>query len=183
VNSEQPDRHGRSVVSDAGSQNDLLDALLREMPWYISAAVRYHIAIADQLQMPVSDVHAIGALLEFGPIGVRRLADLMGMTTGATTRLVDRLERHGYVFRDPDPDDRRRVVLRVVPERIAEIGYFYEPMGRRWLEQVQGYSTEQMSFLLEFLRQGRQHAEAETAALRTAGRAHGSKSRRHADRP
>jgi DNA-binding MarR family transcriptional regulator len=157
---------------------ELLDALLREMPWYISAAVRYQIAIADQLQMPVTDVHAIGALLEFGPIGVRRLAELMGMTTGATTRLVDRLERHGYVFRDADPSDRRRVVLRVVPERIADIGRYYEPMGRRWREQIEGYSAEQRRFLLEFLRHGRQHAEAETAALRAAGRAHGSRSSR-----
>lgn len=164
-------------------ENELVEALLREMPWYISSAVRYQIAVADQLRMPVSDVHAIGALLEFGPIGVRRLAELMGMTTGATTRLVDRLERHGYVFRDPDPHDRRRVVLRVAPERIAEIARYYEPMGQRWHEQIQGYSTEQLRFLLEVLRQGRRHAEAETAALRASGRAHGTRSRRDGDGP
>ncbi|MEJ3746571.1 MarR family transcriptional regulator [Actinomycetes bacterium KLBMP 9797] len=156
-------------------ESELLEALLREMPWYISSAVRYQIAVADQLRMPVSDVHAIGALLEFGPIGARRLAELMGMTTGATTRLIDRLERHGYVFREPDPDDRRRVVLRLVPERVAEIARYYEPMGQRWHEQIQGYSTEQLRFLLEFLRQGRQHAETETAALRASGHAHGTR--------
>lgn len=170
----------RKITSEP---HQLQDALLREMPWYISAAVRFQIAIADQLGMPVRDVHAIGALLEFGPIGVRRLAELMGMTTGATTRLVDRLERLGYVLRTPDPDDRRRVLLRVVPERIAEIGRYYEPMGLRWHEQIQGYSTKEMAFLLEFLRQGRRHAEEQTAAVRAAGRAHGSKQRRDAAEP
>jgi DNA-binding MarR family transcriptional regulator len=156
----------------------LREMLQREMPWYISAAVRYQIAIANQLQMPMSDVHAIGALLEFGPIGVRRLAELMGMTTGATTRLVDRLERAGYVTRQADPEDRRRVVLRLVDDRVAEIGCYYESMGERWREQVEDYSAEQMRFLIEFLRTGREHAQAETTALRAGGRAHGSK-RRH----
>ena len=156
---------------------ELRDALQREMPWYISAAVRYQIAIANQLQMPVTDVHAIGALVEFGPIGVRRLAELMGMTTGATTRLVDRLERAGYVRREADPEDRRRVALHLVDRRAAEIGRYYEPMGQLWQAQVAGYSDEQMRFLLEFLRTGRDHALAETAALRAAGRAHGSKRR------
>jgi DNA-binding MarR family transcriptional regulator len=156
---------------------ELREALQREMPWYVSAAVRYQIAIANQLQMPVTDVHAIGALLEFGPIGVGRLAELMGMTTGATTRLVDRLERAGYVRRAADPQDRRRVVLHLVEHRVAEIGRYYEPMGKRWQMQVAGYSDDQMRFLVEFLRTGREHAVAETAALRAAGRAHGSKRR------
>jgi DNA-binding MarR family transcriptional regulator len=156
---------------------DPRDVLQREMPSYISAAVRYQIAIANQLQIPVTDVHAIGALMEFGPIGARRLAELMGMTTGATTRLVDRLERAGYVTREADPEDRRRVALHLVDHRVAEIGRYYEPMGRRWQEQVAGYSDDQMRFLVEFLRIGRQHAIDETVALREAGRAHGSKRR------
>jgi DNA-binding MarR family transcriptional regulator len=158
-------------------RQDLRTQLAREMPWYISAAVRYQIAIANQLQMPVTDVHALGALLEFGAIGARRLAELMGMTTGATTRLVDRLERAGFVTRAADPDDRRRVVVRLVEERIADIGRLYEPMDQRWRKQVAGYSGEQMQFLVDFLRAGREHAVAETAALRASGRAHGSKRR------
>lgn len=154
---------------------DLRQVLLREMPWYISAAVRFQIAIADQLRMPLTDVHAIGALVEFAPIGVRRLADLMGMTTGATTRLVDRLEQRGFVVREPDPDDRRRVVLRVVPERVAEVARFFGAMGERWSEQLDGYDEEQLRFLVEFLREGRQYAVLETEALRATGRAHGSR--------
>jgi DNA-binding MarR family transcriptional regulator len=156
---------------------ELREALEREMPSYISAAVRYQIAIANQLQIAVSDVHAIGALLEFGPIGAGRLAELMGMTTGAASRLVDRLERGGYVTRQADPRDRRRVVLHLVGDRVAEIGGYYQPMAERWQEQVAGYTDDQMRFLVEFLRTGREHAVAETVALRAAGRAHRSRQR------
>lgn len=153
----------------------LVEALVREMPWYISAAVRYQIAIAHQLGMPLTDVHAVGALLELGSTGARQLADLMGMTTGAVTRLVDRLERGGFVRREPDPADRRRVVLRVVPERVAEISRYYESMGNRWQEQVDSYSDAELRFLLTFLRRGREDTQAETAELRADGRAHGTR--------
>lgn len=161
----------------ASKREELLDALIQEMPWYVSAATRYQIAVADQLGMPLTDVHAIGALLEIGPAGVRRLADLMGMTTGAVTRLVDRLERAGYVSRSTDPADRRRVVVQVVPERIADIGRYYEPIGERWQQQVSGYTDAQLKFLLEFLRQGRSDAQVETTTLRTQGRAHATRRR------
>jgi DNA-binding MarR family transcriptional regulator len=130
--------------------------------------------------MPLTDVHAIGALMEIGPTGVRRLADLMGMTTGAVTRLVDRLERAGYVRREPDPADRRRVVVQVVPERVADIGQYYEPIGERWHQQISSYTDAQLKFLLEFLRQGREHAQSETATLRTQGRPHATR-RKSAD--
>jgi DNA-binding MarR family transcriptional regulator len=156
----------------------LIKALVEEMPGYVSAAVRFQIAVADQLDMPLADVHAVGALVEFGPVGVRRLADLMGMTTGAVTRMVDRLERGGFVRREPDPSDRRRVVLRVVPERVGVISRYYRAIGERWQRQIEGYSDAQLGFLVEFLRRGREYTQVETAQLRAEGRPHGARRRR-----
>jgi DNA-binding MarR family transcriptional regulator len=164
-------------VSD---REELIEALVEEMPWYISTLVRFQVAVAHQLGIPVTDVHALAALLETGPVSASRLAELMGMTAGAITRLVDRLERGGYVRREPDPDDRRRVVLRIVPERVAEIARFYEPMGVEWRRHVDQISDDKLSFLLEFLRRERRHTQAETARLRTAGRPHGTRRRRGA---
>jgi DNA-binding MarR family transcriptional regulator len=153
----------------------LVDALVQEMPRYISASMRFQIAVADQLGMPLADVHAVGALLELGPAGVRALADVMGMTTGAVTRLVDRLEAGGFVRREPDPTDRRRVVLRVVPERVADIARYYESMGDRWQRQVEAYTDAELRFLVEFLRRGSENARVETAHLRTEGRPHATR--------
>jgi DNA-binding MarR family transcriptional regulator len=157
---------------------ELIAALAEEMPWYISAAVRFQVAVAHQLGMPVADVHALAALLEAGPVGVSRLAELMGTTAGAVTRMADRLERGGYVRREPDPADRRRILLRLVPERIAAIAQYYEPMDARWRRQIDRHSDAQLRFLLEFLREGRKNAQAETARLRAGGRTHGARRRR-----
>jgi DNA-binding MarR family transcriptional regulator len=165
-------------VAITASRRRLYEALVEEMPWYVSAVVRFQMAIADQLEMPVADVHAVAALLEFGPVGVRRLAELMGMTTGAATRLVDRLERGGFVRREPDPDDRRRLVLHVVPERVQVIARYYDSIGERFRRRLSNYSDDDLRFLLEFLRAGRADSEAETTRLRTEGRRHGVRQRR-----
>lgn len=161
-----------------GGRDELIATLAEEMPLYISAAVRFQVAVAHQLGMPVTDVHALATLLEVGPVGVSRLAELMGTTAGAATRVADRLERAGLVRREPDPDDRRRIVLQLVPEQVATVAEFYQPMEVRWQRQIEGYTDDQLRFTLEFLRAGRESAQAETAALRAAGRAHGTRRRR-----
>lgn len=160
---------------------ELRDQLSAEMQRYIAASVRHQVAIAHQLGMPVSDVHALTALLEFGPFGVSRLADVMGMTTGAATRLADRLERDGYVRREPDAADRRRVVLHVVPERMSEVARHYQPMDARWERQIGKYTEAELRLLLKFLTEGRASAQEETTALRSGGRSHATRRRSQPD--
>ena len=53
--------------------------------------------------------------LEGRPTTPRRLASLTGLTTGAVTMIVDRLERAGFVRRVPNPEDRRSVLVEVLP--------------------------------------------------------------------
>ena len=56
-----------------------------------------------------------------------RLAELTGLTTGAITGVVDRLEKAGLVRRERDESDRRKVFIATVPENVGKIGRFYEP--------------------------------------------------------
>ena len=102
---------------------------------------------------------------------------MIGLTTGAATRLADRLERGGYVRREPDPADRRRVVLTVVPERIAEIAERYRPMDQHWQAQLEQYAEPELRLLLDFLTDGRNSAQQVTAGLRSAGRPHATRRR------
>ena len=77
-------------------------------------------SVAIRLGLSESDVDALELLLDSGAATAGRLAELMGMTTGAVTRVIDRLEQAGYVRRTTDPADRRRVVIEIVPERAAQ---------------------------------------------------------------
>lgn len=71
-------------------------------------------AAAESVGFNATDLSALCLLLLHGPSPAGRLADLTGLTTGAVTGVVDRLEKAGFVRREPDPADRRRVI--VVPD-------------------------------------------------------------------
>ena len=61
-----------------------------------------------------TDLGSLCLLLLHGPASAGRLAKLTGLTTGAVTGVIDRLERGGFVRRELDPADRRKVI--VVPD-------------------------------------------------------------------
>jgi DNA-binding MarR family transcriptional regulator len=147
-------------------RSGLLSALAAELPWYIASGVRFTLAVADRIGLPVTDLQCIGALSESGPLTSGQLAELMGLTTGAITRVVDRLERDGYVRREPDPSDRRRVILHLEPGRADELTGYYRRLGERWHDQIGRYDDAQLRFLLGFVRYGRQVAADETEQLR-----------------
>jgi len=67
--------------------------------------------VAIRFGLSESDVDALELLIDTGAATAGRLSDLMGLTTGAVTRVIDRLEQAGYVRRLPDLDDRRGVVV------------------------------------------------------------------------
>ncbi len=85
-------------------------------------------AAAERLGMAVTDFFCLSILLMEGSASAGRLAERTGLTTGAITGVVDRLARRGWVRRDVDPDDRRRVVVRVADTRPAALGAVLGPM-------------------------------------------------------
>src|SRR5258708_2759629 len=85
-----------------------------------AATIMFHQAIADQLGLHPTDHKCADLLILKGPMTAGELAELTGLTTGAITGVVDRLAEAGFVRREDDPGDRRRVILRAVPERCCE---------------------------------------------------------------
>src|SRR4051794_29340920 len=79
---------------------------------FIARAVLFQDAVARSVGLNSSDMQAVGLLMAEGPASPSQLAGLVGLTRGgAITGVIDRLERAGYVRREPDPQDRRRVLV------------------------------------------------------------------------
>ena len=87
-------------------------------------------SVAIRLGLSESDIDALELLIDTGAATAGKLSEVMGMTTGAVTRVIDRLEQAGYVRRTTDPADRRRVVVEVVPERVATVQSLLESLER-----------------------------------------------------
>ncbi|MFL5778093.1 MAG: MarR family transcriptional regulator [Chloroflexota bacterium] len=124
-------------------------------------------SIAIRLGLSESDIDALELLIDSGASTAGGLSELMGLTTGAVTRLIDRLEQAGYVRRTSDPGDRRRVVIEVVPERVATIESLLESFERATEKEVSRYSTDQLSLIADFLGRMAELTQAEAARLRT----------------
>ena len=98
-----------------------IDSVLRSLRRVNLQGSFFGQTVAIRFGLSESDIEALELLIDTGAATAGRLSDLMGLSTGAVTRVIDRLEQSGYVRRVPDPADRRRVIVEVVPEKIAAI--------------------------------------------------------------
>src|ERR1700736_338793 len=110
--------------------------------------------VADRAGVSSSDLECLDFLNLEGRVTAGRLAEVTGLTTGAITGVVDRLEKAGFVRRERDESDRRKVFIAIVPENTAKIGRFYEHMQRAMLKEWDSFSDAELRLLLRFMTQG-----------------------------
>jgi DNA-binding MarR family transcriptional regulator len=100
-----------------------------------------------------SDFGALCLLLLHGPAPAGRLAELTGLTTGAVTGVVDRLEKGGFVRREVDPADRRKVILVPDAERVDRDLFPHFPSLKKAAAQqfYDDFSIAELDLISEFL--------------------------------
>ena len=117
----------------------------------VARALVFHEAVAERLGINATDLKCLELAVGEAEITPSRLAELTGLTSGAITGVLDRLERRGIVRREADPDDRRRVVVRVDPDRAAEITALYQPFLAATTELLAGWPPQQRAALADYL--------------------------------
>jgi DNA-binding MarR family transcriptional regulator len=148
---------------------ELLAALNDEFRQLSTATVLFHQAIGDRLGMNVTDHKCLDILLGTGPITAGELAGRTGLTTGAITGVIDRLEEAGFARRAKDPGDRRRVMIEPILKQIESAIYpLFESMAAASRELCECYSTDQLAVIRDFTMRARQMAGEETRKLREA---------------
>jgi DNA-binding MarR family transcriptional regulator len=133
---------------------------------YSTATVLYHHAVAERLGLGPSDHKCLDLLLERGPMTGSQLAAITGLTTGAITGVVGRLERAGYIRRDPDPTDRRKQRLTPLPRGVEEARRVFGAIRPASDTLLDGFDAEQLAVIAEFLDRATAYAYDRTAALR-----------------
>jgi DNA-binding MarR family transcriptional regulator len=114
-----------------------------------------------------TDGKILDILDQFGRMSAGELARHSGLTTGAVTAVIDRLERAGYVERVADPGDRRRVLVDVTDKtRRLTWELMGRPLGEAARPLIERYTAEQLELLLDFTRAGRQMQERHAEWLR-----------------
>ncbi|MGC5223034.1 MarR family winged helix-turn-helix transcriptional regulator [Micromonospora sp. DT81.3] len=135
---------------------------------FMARAVLFQDAVARYGGINSTDMQAVGLLMSEGPATPGELAERTGMTAGgAITAVIDRLERAGYVTRQRDGADRRRVIVTAVPETVlAKVGPIYGRIAARWADYLETLSDEQLQFAEELFTRATEINREETQALR-----------------
>ena len=106
--------------------------------------------VADRAGISSADMDCIDFVNVEGRMTAGRLAELTGLTTGAITGVIDRLEKAGFVRRERDESDRRKVFITPVPERMMEMGRPYELVKRAMRKQTEAYSDTELELLVRY---------------------------------
>jgi DNA-binding MarR family transcriptional regulator len=107
---------------------------------------------AKALGLSRTDLECVSIIERSGGVTAGRLATESGLTTGAVTGVVDRLERAGYAKRVPDPADRRRVAIEVTPKFYSRAREIWGPMAADWQERLsKRFTTQELETIAEFL--------------------------------
>jgi DNA-binding MarR family transcriptional regulator len=115
-----------------------------------TAVVLFHHAVAERLGLGPTDHKCLDLLRERGAMAGTDLSAITGLTSGAITGVVARLERAGYLRREPDPHDGRKQILRLALER-SHIQDVIDPLREDVAALLDNFDTHQLAAIAEFL--------------------------------
>jgi DNA-binding MarR family transcriptional regulator len=143
-----------------------IDSVLRSLRRVNLQGSFFGQTVALRFGLSESDIEALEVLIDTGAATAGRLSELMGLSTGAVTRVIDRLEQSGYVRRVPDPADRRRVIVEVVPDKVAAVQATLSRIGQAGATEISTYTEAQLALIEDFLTKMAAITREEATSLR-----------------
>jgi DNA-binding MarR family transcriptional regulator len=145
----------------------VLAAVLREVRRMTAQSVLISQAVSERFGLNSSDLECLDLALLSGGATAGEFAKVTGLTTGAITGVIDRLERAGYVRREKDPNDRRKVIVRARTAMTRRIAPLYESLQREMTALWSRYSDDELRLILDFLTASCDLAVQEIAKLQS----------------
>jgi DNA-binding MarR family transcriptional regulator len=122
--------------------------------------------VADHLGLNRTDTRCLDIIERLDGVNAGRLAREAGLSTGAVTTVIDRLERAGYARRVADENDRRRVLVELTPGARQLLRDLFAPLMNDTMRQLSGYDDDQVGLVRDFLRDHRLLNESHTERVR-----------------
>jgi DNA-binding MarR family transcriptional regulator len=153
-------------------RQQLLETLVLHLSRELSTrTILFHAAIAERMGLSQGDHKALDLINDAANTGTAitagQLAEATGLTSGAITGLIDRLEQAKLVSRAPDPHDRRKVVLEPTHARDEDLFALFSGVGQGMTELTERYTDAELEVISDFMRRSIELTVQETKRLRT----------------
>ena len=168
---------GQPAALEGLGREDLIKLLDQESRAQSAWTLFFHSSVAERLNLNATDHKCLDMIWRCYDTSSGgecmtpgQLARETKLTTGAVTGVLDRLEHAGYVSREHDPDDRRRIIVRPVPERIkADVWPLFDWLGTQFAQLCAEYSDEELRRMIAFSRRTQALLQHATEHLRAMG--------------
>ena len=150
-------------------REEIIQAINEKFREMSTETIMFHQVVADILGLHITDHKCLDFIYRFGAMPAGRLAELTGLTTGAITGIIDRLEEAGYVRRTNDPKDRRRTIVEPTRNKKLEkkIEVLFIPLRDRMHNLLSSYSDSELAFLLDATTEMLEQTREESKKLRS----------------
>ena len=147
----------------------LLEAIGRKVQAFQDATDEVDEAVAGRLRLNRTDLRCLSVLSQAGAASASALADAAGLTRGAMTTALDRLEAAGFVRRVRGQQDRRSVRIEMTARAMREVQMLYGPLAAAGSALLQKYTIQELAAVLKYLEDGQQLQRAHAQRIRTLG--------------
>lgn len=134
------------------------DKIVLEIRKFIASAIFFNTQAAEKIGLSLTDMQVLHLLQLYGPATPGRLATWTGLSSGGVTVALDRLQKAGYIRREPNPADRRSLIVTLAPVRMRKAAAIYaevEGETRRLLATLPASDLEAVIRFFETLRTAR----------------------------
>jgi DNA-binding MarR family transcriptional regulator len=133
-----------------------MQQLRSEIMGYFGAASAFDERVAEKMKLSRTDLRCLHLIERLEPLTAGQLAEESGLSTGAVTFLLDRLEEAGLVKRRRDTDDRRRVWVELVPSAHTRIQQMQAPIAQEMRAVAQRFKAEELAVVRDFMKEIKQ---------------------------
>ena len=149
-------------------KEEIIQAIIEKRREMSTETIMFHQTVADEPGLYITDHKCMDIIHRFGAMPAGRLGEMTGLTTGAITGMIDRLEKAGYVRRTNDPKDRRKTIVEPVRNKKLErkIEMIFTPLHERMHKFLSSYSESELTLLLDIMTKLIEQTREESKRLR-----------------
>lgn len=126
------------------------DRIVLEIRKFIASSIFFNAQAAEKVGLGLTDMQMLHMLQLYGPSTPSRLAAGTGLSSGGVTVALDRLEKASFIRREPNPADRRSLLIHLIPARLAKLAAMYEGVEAGTRRQLATLSSRDLEAVIRF---------------------------------